>query len=400
MRPRRPLRIVHVVCTDAFAGVERSVVLSTQALAARGHAVQVIGGSRQLMPSSLDGHAAGWTAASTIVAAVRALRQCSPFDVVHAHMTAAETAVLLAGSFRSSAFVTTRHFAARRGSSVTGRITRRAMSFVPHVEISISSFVAERIGCASMLVPHGIGELPAAPLSGNVAIMVQRLEAEKDSATALRAWAASCLPARGWRLLIAGDGAERPALEALTMQLDIGNSVEFLGYVRDTDALRACASIQIAPARSEHFGLSVLEAMACGLPVVAADAGAHPYLLNDDEPCLFEPGDAAACAARLDALGASGQLRRSVGADLQRRARRAFSIDRHGEQLEAVYRSALGERVDRPALVQPTTAARRVSTVSGSSGASAASEPGRAAGAAPSASPTTSHGSVPVPARQ
>jgi len=370
------LRVAHVVCTDAFAGVERSIVLSSRALAACGHEVHVIGGSPAAMPAMLDGAAASWHPARSVRSAVRALRSLGALDVVHAHMTAAELATVLSGRWRRSHLVVTRHFAAVRGTSTLGRLMRPVMGAVPHTELAISPFVAEHLGHSSVLVPHGIESAPRTDGRSKTVVIVQRLEAEKDTATAIRAWALSSLPAQGWHLEIAGDGAERAALERLVETSGVVDSVRFLGHVADTMGLRARAAIQLASPPHEPFGLSVLEAMACGLPVVAARGGAHPFLLGDDASSLFASSHAGEAAALLDALAADEAGRRALGDRLRARARQRFSLERHAALLDAAYR-----RVSVPA-------------------AAAAVSPPGAGFDAPSARPTTSHGSVPVPARQ
>ena len=371
-----PLRVAHVVCTDAFAGVERSIVLSSRALAARDHEVHVIGGSPAAMPAMLEGAVASWQPARSVLSGVRALRALGALDVVHAHMTAAELAVVLSARWRCSHFVTTRHFAAARGTSARGRVMRPVMSAVPHTELAISPFVAEHLEGPSLLVPHGLEPMPRADRRSKTVVIVQRLEAEKDTATAIRAWAQSSLSGRGWQLDIAGDGAERASLERLAATCGVADSVRFLGHVADTMGLRAHAAIQLASPPHEPFGLSVLEAMACGLPVVAARGGAHPYLLGGDVSSLFGASDAGEAAALLDALATDEAARTALGDRLRARARQQFSLERHAALLEAAY-----ERVSAPA------------------GAGVVSSP-EGTFAAPSARPTTSHGNVPVPARQ
>lgn len=333
-----PLRIVHAVCTDAFAGVERSIVLSSRALAARGHEIHVVGGDDR-MPERLGDSVRSWRTGASVASAVLALRSLGPVDVIHAHMTAAELAATLSGRWRGAHLVTTRHFAAVRGSSAAGRVLRPLLARVPHTELAISPFVADAMECPSTLVPHGLEAVPQIDGRTRSVVVIQRLEAEKDTATALRAWGRSSLPQRGWTLTVAGDGAQRVELEQLTASLGIADSVTFVGHVADPGLLRARAAIQFASAPAEPFGLSVLEAMACGLPVVAAAGGAHPYLLGTEAACLFTPGDVDAAAARLDALADDEDARLTLAGRLRRRAGEEFSLERHGELLEAAYRS-------------------------------------------------------------
>jgi glycosyltransferase involved in cell wall biosynthesis len=96
----------------------------------------------------------------------------------------------------------------------------------------------------------------------------------------------------------------------------------------------------MAPGHLDGFGLSVVEAMAHGVPVVAARAGGHLETLAD-EGLLFPPGDPAAAARELVRLQEDPSFRRSVGSALRRRQRDLFSLPRHVDRLEAVYRQVI-----------------------------------------------------------
>jgi glycosyltransferase involved in cell wall biosynthesis len=127
------------------------------------------------------------------------------------------------------------------------------MRRTPHHQIAISGFVASVVEGPSTVVPFGLADRPAAALADRTVVVIQRLEAEKDTSTAVRAWARSGLGNEGWQLVIAGDGAERPALEALAAQLGQASSVRFLGHVHGVDALRSAASAQLTTGPRRGF---------------------------------------------------------------------------------------------------------------------------------------------------
>jgi glycosyltransferase involved in cell wall biosynthesis len=324
--------------------VERSILLSTQALVERGHCLTVVGGdpvrmSDHLLPLGVD-----WVPAASTYDVFRALRRIEPCDIVHAHMTAAEWAAVLARHRTGGALVMTRHFAQRRGRTVRGRLASAVIDRVTHHELAISQFVAGAVASESV-VYHGIDDRPPALTEGKRVVVIQRLEPEKCTDLALRAWARSGLGDEGWELILAGDGSERSALESLAHSTGVSASVTFLGRVEDVDELRATAAMQFATPANEHFGLSVLEAMAVGLPVVAADGGAHRELLGQDQAALlFAIGDVDAAAERLRGLADDGELRRRVGRALRARQQERFSLDAHGEALEAAYRAAIAQQ--------------------------------------------------------
>ena len=338
---RRRLSIVHVVVTNSFAGVERYVCQVVNELAARGHQVATIGGDPQRMHEELVGGVESLPA-HTLTRAAIALARSGKADIVHVHMTAAEGAAWLARPLQRAPLVATRHFASDRGSSAVVRALSRVTSRSISRDIAISAFVAERISGTSTLIPNGVPDQPQADLQSNTAVMLQRLNSEKAPEVGVRAWSLSGLGDLGWRLVIAGDGELRPSLSRLADQLGVAQSVEFLGQVTGTDHLLADASVLLAPAPEEPFGLSVVEAMAHGIPVVAARGGAHLETVGDDG-VLFAPGDPAAAAAGLVTLSRDRSLRMRMGADLRRRQQERYSLSSHTDQLEDLYRQVVDE---------------------------------------------------------
>ena len=100
-------------------------------------------------------------------------------------------------------------------------------------EVAISRFVADSVGGAVEIVPNAVPDAPMGPHDEPVVLVAQRLEAEKDTATALRAWARSGLAEAGWRLVVAGRGAEHTRLERLARELGIERSARIEGFVDD-----------------------------------------------------------------------------------------------------------------------------------------------------------------------
>ena len=335
-RPAAPgRRVVHVVVTTAFAGVERYVSEVAREQAAGGSVVTVVGGDPDRMRAALGG--ARHRPAGDVPSAVRELRRLGRQDVVHAHMTAAETAAVVAAPWHHAPVVATRHFARRRGSSAAVRALGAVLRPRLARQIAISRYVADEIGEPATVLPNGVRSLPAADGEREpVVLTLQRFEREKATDVALRAWAASGLGERGWQLHLAGTGALRPELERLAEELGVSGSVRFLGQVGDTEQRLRRAGLLLATATAEPFGLSVAEAMATGTPVVASDGGAHPELLGPGA-WTFPAGDVAAAAAALQRAVASSAQRADHGRRLRDRQRELFDLQRHVEELHAVY---------------------------------------------------------------
>jgi glycosyltransferase involved in cell wall biosynthesis len=338
------VRIAHVVVSDHFAGVERYISTVAAEQARRGLDVVMVGGGDATMLGAGE-NVPRWVPAASLRHAIAALIGLRHLDVVHAHMTAAEAAALATRVRHGrSTFVTTRHFAQPRGSTGAGRAVARVLRRVPHVEVAISAFVQSSIGVPSVLLPNGVAARPERPPPGEPTVLVmQRHAPEKQGAVALRAWARSGLQHRGWRLVVAGRGPDTTPLRRLASDLGIPDR-SFVGFVPDADGLLHSASLLLASAPAEPFGLSVVEAMARAVPVVAADGGAHRETVGS-AGLLFPPGDADAAAEQLRALADDPAAARVLGRRGQARQRELFELTAHVDALATIYSAGRDGRV-------------------------------------------------------
>jgi glycosyltransferase involved in cell wall biosynthesis len=171
-------------------------------------------------------------------------------------------------------------------------------------------------------------------------LAVGRLRYPKDFATLVRAVA--LLPRGTVRALVAGDGPQRAELEAEVLRLGVGDDVSLLGDRDDVPELLAAADVFVLPSRSEAMPMSVLEAMAAGLPVIASEVGGVPELvLAGKTGLLVEPGRPDALALAIQCLGADPALRRRMGEAGRRRAETEFGLDAFRAAHIALYRSLL-----------------------------------------------------------
>lgn len=168
-------------------------------------------------------------------------------------------------------------------------------------------------------------------------VAVGRLVRRKDYPTLLRA--VKALDRDDTTLLILGDGPEREHLRALARRLGIADRVELRGFVGEEEKYQILANSNVFALVSLHegFGVVYLEAMYCGLPIVAANQGGQVDLLKDQVTGrLVEVGDAAALSQSVRELLADDALAQRIGA-ANRRHFQEFSIARLANRYEQAF---------------------------------------------------------------
>lgn len=149
------------------------------------------------------------------------------------------------------------------------------------------------------------------------------------------------------RVVVAGDGEERPALERLAADLGIGPRVAFWGWTNDLVAFFAAIDVFCLSSYAEPFGIAVLEAMANGCPVVATDTEGPATIIDDRvDGRLVPEGDVAQLAAAFAELAASGAVRRRYAAAGLEKVERRFNVETLGRRLEAVIEGAVARARD------------------------------------------------------
>ena len=166
---------------------------------------------------------------------------------------------------------------------------------------------------------------------------------------AIDAVAASGHP--GLHLVVAGDGELRPDFEARAAAAGVGERVHFLGRVPHAElpaVLRAADLFLLTTEPPESFGIVLIEAMACGLPVVATEYPGVRAVVDEGTNGLLVPaGNPGAAASALERLASDAAQRERLGANGRAKAEREWSWPRLLDRMDDTYRGAIETRRER-----------------------------------------------------
>ena len=170
------------------------------------------------------------------------------------------------------------------------------------------------------------------------AVLVARLSPEKDIGTLIEAARLMVRREPSFRLEIAGDGTCLTELQDWTRRLGLEDRVRFLGATHFVHGVLSRARLFVLSSISEGVSLTLLEAMATGLPVVATDVGGNPEVVSHGETgLLVAPRDPAALARAIWRVWSDRNLGRELGAAGRRRVEKHFEVRRMVAQYEKLY---------------------------------------------------------------
>jgi glycosyltransferase involved in cell wall biosynthesis len=279
-------------------------------------------------------------------------------DVLHAHHYSPFVYSCLARPFYPAARVVfTEHGRlSDAGPSRKRRLANHLLAPLAHAVCAVSEdvrrhIVAEGFAASRATVVYNgidVGPRPDAAARARVRAALQadaatvvvgtiaRLDPVKDIATLIRA---SAIAARATRviLLIVGDGDERRDLEACAAREPAPLEVRFLGHRQDARDWLAGCDIYANSSITEGVSLTILEAMAATLPIVATGVGGTPEVIDESCGCLVPARQPEAMAAVLGRLAADPALRASLGAAARARVERRFTLDRMVAEYRALY---------------------------------------------------------------
>jgi len=286
-----------------------------------------------------------WDLAS-MIRLIRLVRREQP-DIVHGHLTRGAYYSGLASMLTGIPNVATAH------STNAGKRFGLAQRIIA-VSEAVHGFLVERGYSRQVLrtilhgVPDGSALQHISPdtmrkelqLDGSPMLaMLARFTPDKGQDVALRALAG--LRHLPWTLVLAGslETAYAGEMQLLAGELGIADRVRFVGHRDDVASLYRCADIVLAPSRREALSLTLLEAAAFGVPVIASKVGGIGEAVIDGETGLLIPsGDVVALADALQRLLADRALQRRLGQAANRRYRRHFTLEAMVAETLELYR--------------------------------------------------------------
>jgi L-malate glycosyltransferase len=358
------VQILLVDLAQEWRGGQSQALLLVQGLRDSGHGVELVSTSdsplaaraaEQKIPVYAVAHAARRLAAARLI---RRLLRERHFDIVHVNEAHALTAAWLARTHRRTPLVIARRvtFPVSRGRVALARY--RAAACI----VAVSQAVREPLLAAGLdtariaVVPDGV-KIPQtvsaderlrrrerwdiAPAE-RVLALVASFTAEKGHTLLLEAFAELHRGATQgrWprcRLLLAGDGPLRGALERQAAGLGIANAVIFTGFVAEVGAVHAACDVFVFPSLHEGGGTSLLDAMAHALPVIATATGGIAEIVEDQRNGLLAAATPQSIAAAAARLLAAPELAQRLGLAARETVAARFSACRMVSDTLAVY---------------------------------------------------------------
>ena len=316
-------------------------------------------GARVISPNRKLGLASGtrWVC--------RAIRQTRP-DIVHTHLLPATQVGLAAARLTGKPVVTTVHFTferlgrsklLRRMNQVSFAFYKRIFaisdavkqSILDHCNVSEESVVVLRSGVDFTRIRPADPDLRARTRQQLgiaeeelVVGSVGRLEKIKGYDLLIDAVAQVRADFPSTRLVLVGDGPERTRLQQQAAEQCTHDGVVFAGTQKEPGGFLASFDVFVLPSLFEGLGLSIVEAMIAGLPVVGSTAGGIPEVVSHGgSGLLFEAGNCSDLARCLHQLIRAPELRRRLAAAGKAKVEKEFAIERYVERLYGEYAEML-----------------------------------------------------------
>ncbi len=372
------MKILHITSHLNTGGIARYILSLSQQLAEKGHHVKIASGGGQLEDRAEVIGLEQWriplkTSQEFGHKTFRSIRQIlnrlerEPVDIIHAHTRVAQVVADQVSRRSKIPYVTTWHGIYKR------RLGRRLYPCMGQTCIAISEIVQQHLLRDFQVPPERIRliyngvdadhyatppdpsvirayrerwQIPDGPrLVGGIG----RLASGKVKGFDLLLAAASLLKETlsDLQVLIVGDGPRRPFLEDVADRLGILNCVHFVGGVEDIRIPLSLMDVFVFTSRwPEAFGLTLIEAMAAGKPVVGTRMGAVSEIIREEvDGFLVDPEDIQGLARGITRALSDRELAERIGRQAQLRVRERFGLERMAAEVEDLYREVVGHRI-------------------------------------------------------
>ncbi len=357
------MRILHVASGREWRGGQRQTWLLACGLASRGVAQKILTrrGSDLALRASQNGIAVvpvRWSAGLDPRALATLVLAARHADLLHAHDSHAVSLAAAAAALTGRPFVATRRMT--RPLQIAGP-WRRAAGVIAISDAVRDALLASGIPGDSIALVHpgidveatrrtrpvswkDLASIPP-PDGAFVVVAVSALTEEKGIDLLIDAVADPEVAGAGVYCVIAGQGPEGTRLSLRASAQRPAGRVQLLGQVADPLPLIAAAGALVMPSREEAFGSTILDALALGVPVIAAAVGGIPEALRHGGGVTFPPGDRAALAREIARLSRDRDRRATLALEGPKAAGH-FDLPGMVDRTVAVYRSVM-ERVER-----------------------------------------------------
>jgi len=363
-----PLNVVHIIDGLGIGGAERHLVNIVNAMNEDERAVVCIGRK----PRGASFHQSLAPAVTQAFIRIRSydwpvsVLKLASFlrrnrtDVVHTHMYRANLYGCLAAKLAKVPVIVTSEHGENPWKSFSHRwLERNIISNIADVRLCVSKKILDkrrnidgvpieklRLTVNGTVLP----KLGPGTVQNNVPVIgtVGRLIDAKDYSRLLRAIAILKDKHYKFRVDVVGNGPEMDALKKTTRDLELGDTVQFVGTVTDVDTYYRSFDMFVSSSKREGLPIALLEAMAYGLPIVATDVGASAETVcNGEGGLIVAPNDTTALADALKRLLDDATLRARLGGAARRRVEKHFSVSKLAHDYLSMYRQILGTKCER-----------------------------------------------------
>lgn len=351
------MKIIFVLHSHGAGGAERHLLQLMQGLSSSGIECVYAGPldgwlGQQLLTAGFRCTQISFTGFFDLLSLLRLIRliRREKADIVHGHLTRGAYYSGLAAKFSGVVNIATAH------STNAGKWFGRAHRIIA-VSDAVNRFLvqcgysSEKIGT----VHHGVPDYSTLPREqrdalkvdlnineGPILTMVARFMPAKGHDIALRALVT--IKQKPWTLILAGslETSYAKEMQALAQDLDIADRIRFIGHRDDVHNIYGCTDILLAPSRREALSLTLLEAAAFSLPIVATDVGGISEAVADGETGLLVASEKPqALADAITTLLEHTEVRHRMGRNGRQRYERLFTLQSMTNNTIAVYNSAL-----------------------------------------------------------